>query len=203
MRRGNSARWTVITIGCLGLFSVVGCSDDSGKTSPPISPKSSMTKPAPSAPAPAPVVPELPAEPAIDTRTPEELVGRRMDLLVKIPWAQDIKWIQEDPTRGISCRFKFYTDTKMRCTKTMTAAVSPQIEYTKQFTIKSVSNNFVNYLEHNALVVEVWGTQGTGQPMSISPMPGSAAWDEATMNGIRFSVPRAASVSSASRPWAS
>ena len=116
--------------------------------------------------------------------TPEELVGRRMDLLVKIPWAQDIKWIQEDPTRGISCRFKFYTDTKMRCTKTMTAAVSPQIEYTKQFTIKSVSNNFVNYLEHNALVVEVWGTQGTGQPMAISPMPGSAAWDEATMNGI-------------------
>ena len=71
MRRGNSARWTVIAIGCLGLASVVGCSDDSGKTSPPISLKPSGTKPAP---APAPVVPELPAEPAVDTRTPEERV---------------------------------------------------------------------------------------------------------------------------------
>lgn len=58
----------MIAIGCLGLFTVVGCSDDSGKTSPPVSPKSSMTKPAPAAPAPSPVVP------AVDTRTPEELV---------------------------------------------------------------------------------------------------------------------------------
>jgi len=103
---------------------------------------------------------------------------------IRVFRAQDVKWVQEDPTRGISCRFKFYTDTKMRCTKTMAASVSPQLEYTKQFTIKSVSNNFVNYLEHNALVVEVWGTQGTGQPMTISPMPGTAAYDEAAMDGI-------------------
>ena len=68
MRRGNSAGWTVIAIACLGLFAVVGCSDDSGQTAPPKSPKSSVTNPIPA------VVPELPAEPAIDTRTPEEIV---------------------------------------------------------------------------------------------------------------------------------
>ena len=74
MRRGYSFGWTVVAIGCLGLLFVVGCSDDSGETSPPISSKSSMTKPAPSAPVPPPGVPEMPAEPAIDTRTPVELV---------------------------------------------------------------------------------------------------------------------------------
>lgn len=74
MQRGNSARWTVIAIGCLGLSAAVGCSDDSGKTSSPISPQSSVTKPAPSPSTPPTGVPTLPPEPTIDTRTPQELV---------------------------------------------------------------------------------------------------------------------------------
>lgn len=63
----------------------------------------------------------------------------------------------------MSCRFKFYTDTKFRSTKIIPRSSTPAFDYSKQFTIKSVSHNFVNYLEHNALVVEVWGSQGSGQ----------------------------------------
>ena len=71
MRREKFARWTVIAIGCLGLASAVGCSDDSGQTASPKPAKPVVTKP--STPAP-PVVPEPPSEPVVDTRTEEELV---------------------------------------------------------------------------------------------------------------------------------
>jgi len=99
---------------------------------------------------------------------PAELLETRMDLLVKIPYARNLKWIQADRTRGVSCRFKFYTDTKMRCTKIISGEADPNFDYTKQFTIKSVSHNFNNYLEHNALVIEMWGTQGTGVPVPMT-----------------------------------
>jgi hypothetical protein len=114
----------------------------------------------------------------------QDLLGTRMDLLVKIPYARSIKWVQEDPSRGINCRFKFYTDTKMRYTKTVLHEDNPNFDYFKQFTIKSVSHNFVNYLEHNALVIEVWGKQGNGRPGGSIPRPlgnaaGSAAAESA------------------------
>jgi hypothetical protein len=96
--------------------------------------------------------------------TPNELLGQRMDLLIRIKSAKALSWIQGDGTRGVSCRYKFYTDSKMRSTKCIEGEVDPSFDYTKQFTIKSVSHNFVNYLEHNALVVEVWGKQGSGKP---------------------------------------
>lgn len=32
---------------------------------------------------------------------PTELLGTRMDLLVKIPKATGVKWVEEDPTRGV------------------------------------------------------------------------------------------------------
>jgi len=119
----------------------------------------------------------------------QDLLGTRMDLLVKIPYARSIKWVQEDPSRGISCRFKFYTDTKMRYTKTVLHEENPNFDYFKQFTIKSVSHNFVNYLEHNALVIEVWGKQGNGRPGGSVPRPlgaagGASAADEASMDNV-------------------
>ena len=105
---------------------------------------------------------------------PSELLETRMDLLVKIPYARNLKWVQADRTRGVSCRFKFYTDTKMRCTKVINGDDNPNFDYTKQFTIKSVSHNFNNYLEHNALVIEMWGTQGTGTPVPMTHVPSAA-----------------------------
>jgi len=122
--------------------------------------------------------------------SPQELLQKRMDLLVRIPYARNIKWVQEDASRGISCRFKFYTDTKMRYTKTILHEVNPNFDYTKQFTIKSVSHNFINYLEHNALVIEVWGKQGTGHssgsllPMPMGPAGTRNANDEASMDHV-------------------
>jgi len=116
----------------------------------------------------------------------QQLLGSRMDLLVKIPYSRNVRWIQEDVSRGISCQFKFYTDTKMRTTKTVLHEDNPNFDYTKQFTIKSVSHNFLNYLEHNALVVEVWGKQGNGRPKGGIPMSlGSGSKvDDASMDNV-------------------
>eukprot|EP00038_Savillea_parva_P020125 m.30478 g.30478 ORF g.30478 m.30478 type:complete len:1046 (+) comp4713_c0_seq1:156-3293(+) len=112
---------------------------------------------------------------------PTELLGNRMDLLVKINGASDLAWMKEDPTRGVSCRFKFYTDVKFRQTRTIQHDMEPKFNFSKQFTIKQVSHNFMNYLEHNALVIELWGKQGTGQQF-VAEQPTNG--DEAEMDQI-------------------
>lgn len=107
---------------------------------------------------------------------PAELLSKRLDFLVKIPYARGIKWVQEDPTRGVVCKYTFYTDAKQRCTKSVKGTMNPEFSYAKQFTIKSVSQSFLNYLENNALVIEVWGTQGKGtmrQKTIVPPRPNS------------------------------
>ena len=47
------------------------------------------------------------------------------------------------------------TDTKLRTTDKIVGNVSPDFNYRKQFTIQSVGQPFLDYLEHAALVVEV------------------------------------------------
>ena len=48
-----------------------------------------------------------------------------------------------------------FTDSKKRVTKAVYRSMNPELNYTKQFTIKSVSDNFLKYLSDNALVIEV------------------------------------------------
>lgn len=72
---------------------------------------------------------------------PTELLGNRMDLLVKINGATELQWMKEDPTRGVSCRFKFYTDVKFRSTRTIQHEAEPKFDYSKQFTIKQVGTS--------------------------------------------------------------
>ncbi len=39
---------------------------------------------------------------------PQDLLGKRIDFLVNIVRARGVKWVKEDPTRGVVCRYKFY-----------------------------------------------------------------------------------------------
>ena len=41
----------------------------------------------------------------------------RIRMKIQIHSATDLAWMKEDPTRGVSARFKFYTDVKFRSTK--------------------------------------------------------------------------------------
>lgn len=216
--------------------------------------------------------------PACSTHT--QLLGRRLDFRVRIVQARGVKWVQEDKTRGVMCRYKFYTDPKSRSTKvqpnlvepnplsvyflprsSVKAAAStllcvcvcvlasgktlnlpawvwtyhslclpphaaeegpiswcclamirvtprcmvqavkqtmnPDFNYTKQFTIRSVSEAFVEYLEKSALVVEMWGRQGKGaafnranskRPTAAAPAAHALLWH---MGGGRWGGPAA------------
>eukprot|EP00055_Hartaetosiga_balthica_P015589 m.92959 g.92959 ORF g.92959 m.92959 type:complete len:1184 (+) comp8904_c2_seq2:131-3682(+) len=94
---------------------------------------------------------------------PDELLNNRVDILVRISYAADIDWMKHDISRGVCCKYRFYTDTKMRSTKSVTQTVNPQFRYHKQFTIKTASDNFVNYLKTNVVLMELWGKQGDGK----------------------------------------
>lgn len=99
---------------------------------------------------------------ASDVETPDDLLKRRVDILVRVTGASGIDWLVDDTSRGTYVKYRFYTDSKMRQTRIVHNSNAPRYDYSKQFTIRSVSNNFLNYLNTNALVLELWGGQGTG-----------------------------------------
>ncbi len=41
--------------------------------------------------------------------SPSDLLDNRVDFLIKIPYARGVKWLSEDSTRGVLCKYKFYT----------------------------------------------------------------------------------------------
>lgn len=97
---------------------------------------------------------------------PTDLKDQRLDIVVKILYASDVEWINQEHSRGVQCKFRFYTDSKFRETKTVFSKSQPNFKYTKQFTI-GATQAFLNYLQTNALIVELWGAQGNGS--SVKP----------------------------------
>ena len=84
----------------------------------------------------------------------QELMGKRYDYVLGIPYARGVKWIQDDQTRGVTCRFKFFGDI-LRSTVSITGKMNVDFNYSRQFTIQSVQKPFLDYLEHGALIIEV------------------------------------------------
>eukprot|EP01147_Barroeca_monosierra_P003267 gene3267-5967_t len=99
----------------------------------------------------------------IAIKDPSDFVDQRIDILLKIDCAKEVEWMKQDESRGVVCWYRFYTDTKMRTTKDVFRAPhEADFSYHKQFTIRSCGPNFINYLQTNALVIELWGKQGDG-----------------------------------------
>ena len=99
---------------------------------------------------------------------PENQLHKRMDIAVRIPSARGLRWIEEDSSRGVCCKYKFYTDSKVRSTKSVYHTRNPNFAYAKQFTVKDVSHSFLEYLKSNALVIELWGKQGDITKTSVA-----------------------------------
>lgn len=61
-----------------------------------------------------------------------------------------------------SClRYRIYDLPNTLYTKPVWKILNPQIEETVQFTALNASQEFLNYLQTNALIVDLWGLQGT------------------------------------------
>ncbi|XP_025782030.1 kinesin-like protein KIF28P [Puma concolor] len=90
---------------------------------------------------------------------PSELLGKRMDFQVGLMRCLGVKWLKEDAERGIQMGYRIYDLSSTFYTKPVWKMVNPQIEETVQFTALNASQEFLNYLQTNALIVDLWGLQ--------------------------------------------
>ncbi|XP_058556929.1 kinesin-like protein KIF28P [Neofelis nebulosa] len=90
---------------------------------------------------------------------PSELLGKRMDFQVGLVRCLGVKWLKEDAGRGIQMGYRIYDLSSTLYTKPVWKMVNPQIEETVQFTALNASQEFLNYLQTNALIVDLWGLQ--------------------------------------------
>uniref|UniRef100_A0A8C2VXS7 Kinesin-like protein n=1 Tax=Chinchilla lanigera TaxID=34839 RepID=A0A8C2VXS7_CHILA len=90
---------------------------------------------------------------------PLELLGKRIDFQIHLVRCLGIKWLKEDAKRGIQMGYRIYDLPITLYTKPVWKTVNPQIEETVQFAAFSASQEFLNYLQTNALVVDLWGLQ--------------------------------------------
>uniref|UniRef100_A0A673SVA5 Kinesin-like protein n=1 Tax=Suricata suricatta TaxID=37032 RepID=A0A673SVA5_SURSU len=88
---------------------------------------------------------------------PSELLGRRMDFQVGLVRGLGIKWLKEDAERGIQMGYRIYDLSSTLYSKPVWKTVNPQIEETVQFTALNASQEFLNYLQTNALIIDLWG----------------------------------------------
>ncbi|XP_055003471.1 kinesin-like protein KIF28 [Sorex araneus] len=90
---------------------------------------------------------------------PLELLGKRMDFQIGIVRCLGAKWLKEYAERGIQLGYRMYDLPHTLYTKPVWKNVNPPIEETIQFTALHASREFLDYLQTNALVVDLWGLQ--------------------------------------------
>ncbi|XP_067844541.1 kinesin-like protein KIF28 [Heptranchias perlo] len=90
---------------------------------------------------------------------PTELVGQRLDFQVQITQCLGIKWLKQNSKRGIQIRYHVLNHPHPFHTKPVWNAVNARIDQVTQFTVTSVSQELLNYLQNHALVLDLWGLQ--------------------------------------------
>ncbi|XP_028577580.2 kinesin-like protein KIF28 [Podarcis muralis] len=90
---------------------------------------------------------------------PLELLGKRIDFQIHILQCLGVKWIKEVAQRGIQIGYKFYDLPCSLYTKPVWKNVNPKIEELVNFSTLNMSHDFLNYLQKNALIVDLWGLQ--------------------------------------------
>ncbi|KFO25470.1 Kinesin-related protein 1 [Fukomys damarensis] len=101
---------------------------------------------------------------------PLELLGKRIDFQIHIIRCLGIKWLKEDAKRGIQISYRIYDLPITLYTKPVWKVVNPQIEESLHFTAVNASWEFLNYLQTNALVVDLWGLQEGCAELSCSQL---------------------------------
>ncbi|CAH1792509.1 unnamed protein product [Owenia fusiformis] len=94
---------------------------------------------------------------------PNELVGKRVDFMIFIDRVDDVEWIKEETSRGVYCGFTFFKQTKVKTTVAWNETPA-KLSFEHHVTIQSVTPEFLDYIENEALVIELWGTQEAENP---------------------------------------
>ncbi|XP_062427370.1 kinesin-like protein KIF28P [Rhea pennata] len=90
---------------------------------------------------------------------PLELLGRRVDFQIRIVECLGVKWLQDAAGRGIQIGYRVYDLSRSLYTKPIWKNMNPKIEETVHFSALNASYEFLNYLQKNALIVDLWGLQ--------------------------------------------
>nr|XP_016853085.1 PREDICTED: kinesin-like protein KIF28P [Anolis carolinensis] len=90
---------------------------------------------------------------------PLELLGKRIDFQIHILQCLGIKWIKEVAHRGIQIGYKIYDLSCSLYTKPTWRNVNPKIDEVIRFSAMKTSHDFLNYLQKNALIIDLWGLQ--------------------------------------------
>nr|XP_060633107.1 kinesin-like protein KIF28P [Anolis sagrei ordinatus] len=90
---------------------------------------------------------------------PLELLGKRIDFQIHILQCLGIKWIKEVAHRGIQIGYKIYDLSCSLYTKPTWRNVNPKIDEVMRFSAMKTSHDFLNYLQKNALIIDLWGLQ--------------------------------------------
>ena len=62
-------------------------------------------------------------------------------------------------TQGVYCKYQFYLDQEQLQTLPVSGTSNPNFNYSKHFSINPVTQQFLDYLTDQPLIVEVWGQQ--------------------------------------------
>ncbi|KAH1173678.1 hypothetical protein KIL84_017517, partial [Mauremys mutica] len=90
---------------------------------------------------------------------PLELLGRRIDFQIHILQCLGVKWLREVTERGIQIGYRVYDLPHTLYTKPVWKNMNAKIEETVHFSALNASHEFLNYLQKNALIVDLWGLQ--------------------------------------------
>uniref|UniRef100_A0A7M4G035 Kinesin-like protein n=1 Tax=Crocodylus porosus TaxID=8502 RepID=A0A7M4G035_CROPO len=91
---------------------------------------------------------------------PLELLGRQIDFQIHIVQCLGVRWLRDVSDRGIQIGYRIYDLPRPVYTKPVWKNVNPKIEERTHFSALTVSHDFLNYLQKNALIVDLWGLQG-------------------------------------------
>ncbi|XP_036397503.1 kinesin-like protein KIF28P [Megalops cyprinoides] len=118
---------------------------------------------------------------------PTELLGRRLDFQLVLEQCCGLRWLREARDRGVQIGFRVYDNPRTLYTPAVWHSVNTELNHRVQFTVTRTTQEFLSYLQTNALVLELWGLQAgcaemTSDLQSVKTTPeGSVIIDEANI----------------------
>ncbi|XP_058131342.1 kinesin-like protein KIF28P [Dasypus novemcinctus] len=90
---------------------------------------------------------------------PLELLGKRIDFQIHVARCLGTRWLKEDARRGVQIGYRVYDLPSTLYTKAVWKSVNAQIGETVGFAALGASQEFLRYLQSDALVLDLWGLQ--------------------------------------------
>uniref|UniRef100_A0A8C9V7K7 Kinesin-like protein n=1 Tax=Scleropages formosus TaxID=113540 RepID=A0A8C9V7K7_SCLFO len=91
---------------------------------------------------------------------PTELLDKRQDFQLVLERCCGLRWLKEARDRGVQIGFRMYTLPQAFYAPSVWHNMNPVLDHRVQFTVMKTSQDFLNYLQTNALVLDLWGLQG-------------------------------------------